>query len=61
MPVGRPYIGPKAQTHVPDEVAEWVKEEVKRLRSQGRTRVKRADVYRDLIIAGYARQTESAQ
>lgn len=49
----RPYIGPKAQTQVPSEVAEWVREEVERRAPWSDRRVTQADVYRDLIEEAY--------
>lgn len=45
---GRPYIGQKVQTHVPDPVKEWVKEEAKR---QG---IAEAEVSRRIFLAGLA-------
>jgi hypothetical protein len=44
--VARQYIGPKVQAHVPDEYANWIKEEAKR---RG---VPEADVVREVIASG---------
>lgn len=51
--MARAYIGPKAQTQVPQEVANWIEEELSRRRQTRGPRVKEAEVVRDLIMAGY--------
>lgn len=45
MPHGRPYIGPKAQAHIPQEVMDWIKEEA------AKRGVNEAVVTRELIVA----------
>lgn len=45
---GRPYIGPKVQTHVPDPVKDLVKEEA------ARRGVPEAEVNREVFLAGLA-------
>lgn len=44
---GRPYIGPKMQAHVPEEIAKAVVSE-----AQAR-RCREADVWRELIVLGW--------
>lgn len=45
---GRPPIGPKVQTHAPDEIAAYIRAEAKR------RKVRRSVVARELLVAGYA-------
>jgi len=45
---GRPYIGPKVQTHIPQPAKDWVKEEAQR---RG---VPEAEVNREVFLAGLA-------
>lgn len=51
---GRPLIGPKAQAHVYQEIHDAVEKEARE------RKVPRADVWREVIIAGYlARRGDS--
>lgn len=45
---GRPYIGPKAQTQVPEEIAEVVAKEAEYRRCP------KADVWREIIEVGFS-------
>lgn len=45
---GRPYIGPKAQTHIPQEEMDWILEETRR------RQVLYADMLREVVSAGIA-------
>lgn len=45
---GRPYIGPKAQTHIPQEEMDWIQAEARR------REMLYADVMREIVTAGIA-------
>lgn len=51
---GRPLIGPKAQTHIPQEQMDWLREEARQ------RKIPYADVLREVIAAELARRRAGA-